>query len=53
MHAIKSSIVVRVLVLQPISTSKLLAQWQGSHEVVKPIGKVDYMINTHDRHNKH
>ena len=34
------------------STSKLLAQWQGPYEVVKPIGEVDYMINMHDRRNK-
>ena len=34
------------------STSKLLAQWQGPYEVVKPIGEVDYMINMHDRRKK-
>ena len=42
----------QVLVLLPTSTSKLLAQWQGPYEVVKPIGEVDYMINMHDRRNK-
>ena len=43
----------QVLVLLPTATSKLLAQWQGPYEVVKPIGEVDYMINMHDRRNKH
>ena len=38
--------------LLPTSTSKLLAQWQGPYEVVKPIGEVDYLINMHDRRNK-
>ena len=42
----------QVLVLLPTSTSKLLAQWQGPYEVVKPIGEVDYLINMHDRRNK-
>ena len=42
----------QVLVLSPTSTSKLLAQWQGPYEVVKPIGEVDYLINMHDRRNK-
>ena len=42
----------QVLVLLPTSTSKLLAQWQGPYEVVKPIGEVDYLINMHDRQNK-
>ena len=31
----------QVLVLLPTLTSKLLAQWQGPYEVVKPIGEVD------------
>ena len=43
----------QVLVLLPTSTSKLLAQWQGPYEVVKPIGEVDYMILMHDKRNKH
>ena len=38
----------QVLVLLPTSTSKLLAQWQGPYEIVKPIGEVDYMIHMHD-----
>ena len=42
----------QVVVLLPTSTSKLLAQWQGPYEVVKPIGEVDYLINMHDRRNK-
>ena len=43
----------QVLVLLPTSTSKLLAQWQGPYEVVKPIGEVDYMILMHDKRKKH
>ena len=42
----------QVLVLLPTSTSKLLAQWQGPYEVIKPIGEVDYLINMHDKRNK-
>ena len=42
----------QVLVLLLTSTSKLLAQWQGPYEIVKPIGEVDYLINMHDRRNK-
>ena len=34
----------RVLVLLPTSTSKLTAQWQGPGEVVKPVGKVNYLV---------
>ena len=30
------------------STSKLLAQWQGPYDTVKPIGEVDCLINMHD-----
>ena len=41
----------QVLVLLPTSASKLLAQWQGPYEVVKPIGEVDYLINLHYRWN--
>ena len=43
----------QVLVLLPTAASKLLAQLQGPYEVVKPIGEVDYIINMHDRQNKH
>ena len=39
----------QILVLLPTATSKLLAQWQGPYEVVKRIGKVDYVIDMHDR----
>jgi hypothetical protein len=35
----------QVLVLLPTSTSKLLAQWQGPYEVVKPVGKVNYLVD--------
>ena len=39
----------QILVLLPTATSKLLAQWQGPYEVVKRSGKVDYIIDMHDR----
>ena len=36
-----------VLVLLPTSSSKLLAQWQGSYQVVKRTGKVNYLVDIH------
>ena len=39
----------KVLVLLPTSTSKLLAQWQGSYMIVKRVGKVNYMVDMVDR----
>ena len=37
-----------VLVLLPTSSSKLLAKWQGPYQVVKRMGKVNYLIDMHD-----
>ena len=37
-----------VLVLLPTSSSKLLARWQGPYQVVKRIGKVNYLIDMYD-----
>uniref|UniRef100_A0A452I5Z5 Uncharacterized protein n=1 Tax=Gopherus agassizii TaxID=38772 RepID=A0A452I5Z5_9SAUR len=34
----------RVMVLVPMAESKLLAQWQGSCEVVEPVGEVTYKV---------
>lgn len=42
----------QVLILLPTSTNKLLAQWQGPYKVVKKIGKVNYLVNLHDRRKK-
>ena len=39
----------RVLVLLPTASSKLLAQWQGPYEVVKLVGKANYLVEMHDR----
>ena len=39
----------QVLVLLPTSTNKLVAQWQGPYRVLKRQGKVDYLIDMHDR----
>ncbi len=38
-----------VLVLLPTSTSKLLAEWQGPYSIIKPVGKVTYEVDMHDR----
>lgn len=42
-----------VLVLLPTTTNKLLAQWQGPYRVLCWIGKVDYVIDMHDRRKRH
>ena len=42
----------QVLVLLPTSTNKLVAQWQGPYEVVKKIGKVNYLVHMYDRRKK-
>ena len=42
-----------VLVLLPTTTNKLLAQWQGPYRVLRRIGKVDYVIDMHDRRKRH
>ena len=39
----------QVLILLPTSSNKLLAQWQGPYEIIKKMGKVDYMVKLHDR----
>lgn len=38
-----------VLVLLPTSTSKLLAQWQGSYQIVKCMSRVTYLVDMHDK----
>ena len=38
-----------VLVLLPTSSHKLSAQWQGPYKVEKRVGKVNYVIDMHDR----
>ena len=39
----------RLLVLLPTSTSKLLAQWHGSYDVLKRMEKVIYMVDMADK----
>ena len=39
----------QVLVLLPTSHDKLLARWQGPYTVLKRVGKVDYLVDMHDR----
>lgn len=41
-----------VLILLPTTTSKLTAQWQGPYEVVRRVGKVNYLIWMHDQRKK-
>lgn len=41
----------KVLVLLPTSASKLTAQWQGPYHVVKPIGRVNYLVEMSDKKN--
>ena len=38
-----------VFVLLPTNTSKLLARWQGPYQVLRRMGKVDYLVDMHDR----
>ena len=38
----------QVLVLLPTTTSKLTAKWQSPYRVIKPVGKVNYLIDTCD-----
>ena len=42
----------QVLILLPTSSNKLLAQWQGPYEIIKKMGKLDYMVKLHDRRKK-
>ena len=39
----------QVLVLLPTETSKLLARWQGPYQVLRRVGKVDYLVDMHDK----
>ena len=39
----------QVLVLLPTSTSKLTAQWQGPYNVIRAMGRVNYLVDMHDR----
>ena len=38
-----------VLVLLPTSSQKLSAQWQGPYRVERRVGKVNYVVDMHDR----
>ncbi len=42
----------KVSVLLPTSSNKLVAEWQGPYSTVQRSGKVDYIVNTHDRRRK-
>ena len=37
-----------VLVFLPTLTNKLLACWEGPYTILKQMGKVNYMVDTHD-----
>ena len=51
LHATGPSMKVHdmVLVLLPTSSNTLIAQWQGPYKVTKQVGKVNYLIDMHDR----
>ena len=36
--------------LLPTTSSKLTVRWQGPYEILRSIGKVNYLVNLHDRH---
>ena len=38
-----------MLVLLSTSANKLLAQWQGPYQVLQQVGKVNYLVDMHDR----
>ena len=38
-----------MLVLLPISSRMLLAQWQGPYQIEKKVGKVTYVVDMADR----
>ena len=38
-----------VLVLLPTSSNKLAAKWQGPYKVERRVGKVNYVVDMHDR----
>ena len=40
-----------MLVLLPIFSSKLLAQWQGPYKIVKHMGEINYIVDMHDWRN--
>ena len=40
---------VRILVLLPPSTRKLLAQWQGPYPVLRKVGPVTYEVDMFDQ----
>ena len=45
MLKVLGAIVPKRGVMLPTSTSKFTAQWQGPYQVVKPVGKVNYLID--------
>lgn len=39
----------QVLILLPTTQNRLMAKWQGPYRVLKKVGKVNYLIDMHDR----
>ena len=39
----------QALVLLSTSTSKLTAQWQGPYQIVRAVGRVNYLVDMHDK----
>ena len=43
---------LETLLLLPTAKFKLQAQWQGPYEILKPIGKVNYLVHLHGQRKK-
>ena len=39
----------QALVLLPTSTSKLTVQWQGPYPIIRAVGRVNYLVDMHDK----
>ena len=37
-----------MLIILPTTNEKLSARWQGPYQVLKRVGKVDYLVDMHD-----
>ena len=42
----------QVLILLPTTNENLSTHWQGPYQVLKLVGKVDYLVDMHDNRNR-